>query len=123
MVAIDRATGQIIQAREGVSAEILAGMQNIFTLLTTPKLSRYFNRDYGSRLPDIIDLPINDTTVLLLQSEIAQAIENEFLDFIVDSVIVNTDLALEGTIKVDINLFYIPNNRFITLSGVTLKNG
>lgn len=123
MVAIDRATGQIIQAMEGVPAEILAGMQNIYTLLTTPKLSRYFNRDYGCRLVDIIDLPINDTTVLLIQSEIAQAIENEFLDFIVDSVIVNTDLAIEGTIKVDINLFYIPNNRFITLSGVTLKNG
>lgn len=35
-------------------------------LLTTPIGSRLMRRDYGSRIPDLIDAPLNGTTLLRL---------------------------------------------------------
>ena len=36
------------------------------TLLTTPIGSRLMRRDYGSRIPDLIDAPLNPATLLRL---------------------------------------------------------
>lgn len=49
--------------------------QSIADILTTPKGSRVMRRDYGSRLPDLIDAPINGETVIDVIAETADALD------------------------------------------------
>jgi phage baseplate assembly protein W len=123
MTAIHRSTGDIIQEDGAISAELVTGLQNIYTLLSTPLGSRVYNRAWGSNLPNLLDLPINDTTQLLVSSQIAIDIEKNLYDFLVESVSVDLSEAVSGTMNITINLFFVPENRFVTLAGVKLRNG
>lgn len=49
--------------------------QSIADILTTPKGSRVMRRDYGSRLPDLIDAPMNGETVIDVIAETADALD------------------------------------------------
>lgn len=49
--------------------------QSISDILTTPKGSRVMRRDYGSRLPDLIDAPMNGETVIDVIAETADALD------------------------------------------------
>ena len=49
--------------------------QSLTDILTTPKGSRVLRRDYGSRLPDLIDAPINGETLIDLYAETAEALD------------------------------------------------
>ncbi len=48
--------------------------QSIDDILTTPVGSRVMRRDYGSVIPDLIDQPFNQTTLLRLYAATAAAI-------------------------------------------------
>jgi uncharacterized protein len=123
MTAINRNTGEIIQEDGAISAELVTGLQNIYALLSTPLGSRVYNRAWGSNLPNLLDLPINNTTQLLVSSQIAIDIEKNLYDFLVESVSVDLSEAVGGTMNITINLFFVPENRFVTLAGVKLRNG
>ncbi|WP_226341233.1 GPW/gp25 family protein [Gemmobacter serpentinus] len=49
--------------------------QSITDILSTPKGSRVLRRDYGSRLPDLIDAPMNGETMVDLFAETAEALD------------------------------------------------
>jgi phage baseplate assembly protein W len=49
--------------------------QSITDILTTPKGSRVLRRDYGSRLPDLIDAPMNGETLVDVFAETAEALD------------------------------------------------
>ncbi len=49
--------------------------QSITDILTTPKDSRVMRRDYGSRLPDLIDAPMNGETIIDVFMETADALD------------------------------------------------
>ncbi|MEM7269513.1 MAG: GPW/gp25 family protein [Pseudomonadota bacterium] len=57
MIGMNRITGKPL----GGEAHLA---QSIRDILTTPIGSRVMRRDYGSRLPDLIDSPINGQTVI-----------------------------------------------------------
>ena len=99
MTAINRNTGEIIQEDGAISAELVTGLQNIYTLLSTPLGSRVYNRAWGSNLPNLLDLPINDTTQLLVSSQVAIDIEKNLYDFLVESVSVDLSEAVGGTMN------------------------
>jgi phage baseplate assembly protein W len=48
--------------------------QSIGDIITTPVGSRVMRRDYGSVIPDLIDQPLNSTTVLRLYAATAAAV-------------------------------------------------
>jgi phage baseplate assembly protein W len=48
--------------------------QSIRDILTTPIGTRVMRRDYGSRLPELIDAPLNAATRLLMSAATASAI-------------------------------------------------
>ncbi|WP_323010036.1 GPW/gp25 family protein [Paracoccus sp. (in: a-proteobacteria)] len=48
--------------------------QSIQDILSTPKGTRVLRRDYGSRLPDLIDTPINGETMVDVYAETAAAL-------------------------------------------------
>ncbi|NQY58485.1 hypothetical protein [Cognatishimia sp.] len=121
MVAMDRNTGRFIEPQEGISAELQAGIQNIQTVLTTPKGTVYYNREYGSKIPYLIDELIDGEFDIALSSECSIAIQDNLNSFVVDSVTIDRSQAQEGIIKADVNAYFIPEGKFITLRGIRLK--
>lgn len=68
MTGISRMTGRAISGGDHLT-------QSIADILTTPKGSRVMRRDYGSRLPDLIDAPMNGETVIDVIAETADALD------------------------------------------------
>lgn len=67
MYGMDGTTGKQIDGIQHVR-------QSVSDILTTPVGSRLWRRDYGSRLPDLIDAPINSGTLLSIYTETADAL-------------------------------------------------
>lgn len=68
MTGLNKNTGRMIPS----TAEHVR--QSIGDILTTPLGSRVMRRDYGSAIPDLIDQPLNDNTVLRLYAATAAAL-------------------------------------------------
>ncbi|PTE15917.1 GPW/gp25 family protein [Pseudogemmobacter blasticus] len=68
MTGLSRTTARLI----GFDAHLA---QSINDILSTPKGSRVLRRDYGSRLPDLIDAPMNGETAIDVFAETAEALE------------------------------------------------
>lgn len=62
-----RATGKRLTSEAHIE-------QSIADILTTPVGSRVMRRDYGSRLPELVDMPMNAATRLLIAAASAGAI-------------------------------------------------
>ena len=60
--------------------------QSIIDILTTPIGSRICNRDYGSRLIDLIDAPLNDAGRQALFAATATAIALWFPQFVLTAI-------------------------------------
>lgn len=67
MTGMDRLTGKNIEGAEHIA-------QSIGDILTTPIGTRVMRRDYGSRLPELIDAPMNRATRQLIAAASAGAI-------------------------------------------------
>lgn len=68
MIGLSRITGQRIDKDDHLT-------QSITDILTTPKGSRVMRRNYGSRLPELIDAPMNGETVVDLFMATAEALD------------------------------------------------
>lgn len=68
MRGIDRVTGQPIEGRAYLR-------QRIADVLTTPIGAHVMRRDYGSRVPELVDMAVNSANVLLLYGVVAQALQ------------------------------------------------
>lgn len=66
-VGVDRYTGEVRRDWPHV-------VQSIGNIITTLKLTRVMRRYYGSDTPNMVDAPLNDSTVLLFYSVIATAL-------------------------------------------------
>lgn len=67
MSGMNRKTGKALHDEDHIA-------QSIADILTTPIGTRVMRRDYGSRLPELIDTPLTKTTGLLLMAATAGAI-------------------------------------------------
>ena len=68
MIGMNRHTGRQIDGPAHLG-------QSLMDLLTTPIGSRVMRRTYGSRLPEIIDQPMNGETLVDLYVSVAEAIQ------------------------------------------------
>lgn len=68
MIGTSRLTGRPIDQDEHLT-------QSITDILTTPKGSRVMRRDYGSRLPELIDAPMNGETIVDVFAATAEALD------------------------------------------------
>ena len=65
-----------VDATTGKALEGLAHLrQSVRDILTTPLGSRVMRRDYGSRLFDLVDAPLNEQTVVDLYAATAEALQ------------------------------------------------
>jgi len=92
--------------------------QSITDILTTPVGTRVMRRDYGSRLFELLDAPLNQNTLLALYAATAEALARWEPRFRLRRVQIN---ALEpGRVEIDLTGEYLPEGKPITLEGLVV---
>jgi phage baseplate assembly protein W len=92
--------------------------QSIRNILTTPVGTRVMRRDFGSRIFELIDSPMDGQTQVSLIAATAEALDRWEPRFSLSRVSVSSGEA--GAIVLDLVGTYIPEGREITLPGVYL---
>ena len=92
--------------------------QSIVDILTTRIGTRVMRRDYGSRLPELVDNPINDGLKVDLFAATAEAIDRW------EPRVRLTKVALAdaraGRITLTLEMRYLPEGREIRLDGIVV---
>lgn len=109
MIGINAATGKHLEGLDHLR-------QSIRDILTTPVGSRVMRRDYGSRLPRLVDAPLNDGTVLDLISATAVALARWEPRVDVRRVLIAS--AAPGRVELTIEARYLPDGSPITVDGI-----
>lgn len=93
--------------------------QSITDILTTPLGSRVMRRDYGSRLFELVDAPMNSETVMDLYAATAEALEAWEPRFQLTQVTLAS--ADAGAVVLDLTGKYLPDGQMVTLDGIKVK--
>lgn len=93
--------------------------QSITDILTTPLGSRVMRRDYGSRLYELIDRPLNPSTFLDIQSATVEAILKWEPRYQVTSV--QAKSVESGSITISLYGNYLPSGEQIKLDGIAIQ--
>jgi phage baseplate assembly protein W len=101
-------------------SEIAHIKQSITNILTTPIGSRIMRRNYGSRLFEKIDRPINGELIAEIYSDIIEAIFIWEPRFEVEQVIVQN--ITNGKIIIDIEGALLRNGKKITLENIEITS-
>lgn len=92
--------------------------QSIRDILTTPIGSRVMRRDYGSRLPDLVDAPINRATIVEIYTATAEALLMWEPRLKLSRV--QVEEAEPGLIRLRLEGLYQPSGETTTLEGIEL---
>ena len=102
-------------------SEIAHIKQSIANILSTPIGSRIMRRDYGSRLFEKIDRPINGELIAEIYSDIVEALFKWEPRFEVAQVVVQN--IEKGKITIDLEGSLIQDGKKITLENIAITNG
>ena len=112
MTGTNRDTGKAISG--------LAYLRQCITdVLTTPVGSRVLLRDYGSRLPELVDAPANSATIVQIYYETAFALKRWLSSLFKVSRVVCSSIGA-GQIVLSIEGTYTPDGSPITLDGISI---
>lgn len=90
--------------------------QSIRDILTTPLGSRVMRREYGSRIFDLVDAPMNRGTLLAIYAATAEAIARWEPRFSLQEVVART--AEPGRVVLDLTGEFLVDGQLITVDGV-----
>jgi len=93
--------------------------QSLTDILTTPLGSRVMRRDYGSRLFQLIDAPLNRRTLMELYAATAEAIARWEPRFRVTKV--KAVQAKPGSVELDLTGEYLPSGESVTIDGMVVR--
>ncbi len=107
MIGLNKHTGEAIA---DVESHV---RQSIGDIITTPVGSRVMRRDYGSVIPDLIDQPLNATTLIRLYAATAAAVMRWEPRFSITSISLETDkehatVEIAGSIDSQQTAFTLP---------------
>jgi len=92
--------------------------QSIKDILTTPIGSRVMRRDYGSRLPRLVDAPMNRATLIDLYAATAEALLTWEPRFSVQQVVAVS--AAPGRVELMVTGEYLPDGQQVTIDGIVV---
>lgn len=92
--------------------------QSLRDILTTPIGTRVMRRDYGSRLFELVDAPLNRRTILQLYAATAQAVKKWEPRFKLTKVRIAS--ASPGVVALDLTGEYLPDGQAVTVDGVVV---
>ena len=122
MIGMNPQTGEPIEGVKHLE-------QSIRDILTTPIGSRVMRRDYGSRLIDLVDRPLNASTIAEIQAAIAMALTTQEprirltkvqVDLANDDMGSRIDDVSEGKIAVRIEGYSTAENQAFALGTMVL---
>jgi phage baseplate assembly protein W len=90
--------------------------QSIRDILTTPLGSRVMRRDYGSRLYQLVDAPMNRGTLLQIYAATAEALRQWEPRFRLERV--RAETAEPGRVVLELTGEYLPDGQEVTLDGI-----
>ena len=93
--------------------------QSITDILMTPIGSRVMRRDYGSRLPELVDAPMNGETIMDIYAATADALRTWEPRIQVTQVTLTS--ADVGSVAIDVTGIYLPDGQSVTLDGIKVK--
>ncbi len=111
MRGMDAKTGKALEGIEHLK-------QSIIDILTTPVNSRIMRRDYGSRLFELVDKPINRDLTLEIYAATAEALGKFEKRFKLEKVKIAE--AKEGKMTLVLEGLYLPEGKFININGVVV---
>ena len=111
-----------MQGMNKTTGESLSGIdhlrQSIIDILTTPVGSRVMRPNYGSRLYELIDAPINIQTIVDIYAVTAEAISRWEPRFVLNRV--QVEKASIGEIRIFLEGEYKPTQQPITLENIII---
>lgn len=110
MQGMDGKTGKALTEIEHIQ-------QSIRDVLSTPLGSRLMRRDYGSRLTDLIDHPLDDATLLEFYSATVDALNKWEPRIRVKSV---SHLVTQGKVSLTLELEILRNSQSLTMEGIQI---
>ena len=111
MKGMDAKTGKTLEGIEHLK-------QSIIDILTTPVNSRIMRRDYGSRLFELVDKPINRDFTLEIYAAVAGALEKWERRFKLEKVKITE--VKEGRVTLNLEGVYLSEGKFININGVVV---
>jgi len=112
-----------MKGSDSTTGKTLSGLdhlrQSIRNILTTPIGSRVMRRDYGSRLYELVDAPMNETTNLEIYAATAEALARWEPRFRVKRV--RASSALPGQVLIDLLGEYTPTGEPVTFDGIEVS--
>lgn len=122
MIGMNAHTGEPLEGQAHLE-------QSIYDILSTPIGSRVMRRDYGSRLIDLVDRPLSQSTIADIQAAIAMALTTQEprirltrvqVELSNNDIGIGTDNASQGKITVQIEGYSTASNQILTLGNITL---
>ena len=111
-----------MRGTDATTGKTLSGLdhlrQSIRDILTTPLGSRVMRREYGSRLFDLVDNPLNDATIIELFAATAEALLRWEPRIKVQRVRARS--TSEASISIDLEAIYLPTGEPVFLDGVQI---
>lgn len=111
MRGMSKETGKELEGIEHIK-------QSIVEILTTPMGSRIMRRNYGSRLFELVDKPINRDFSLEIYAATAEALERWEKRFKLEKVKITG--IKEGKVMLMLEGIYLPKNENILLNGIII---
>lgn len=93
--------------------------QSIRDILSTRIGTRTMLRDYGSNIPELVDEPINRSTIAAIKADVINAL-NIWEPRMKIKRVTLTEVLASGQLTFDLELVYLPNGQVIALKGVTI---
>lgn len=93
--------------------------QSLQDILTTPIGTRVMRRDYGSRLYELVDAPLNRATLLQFYAATAEAVRKWETRFRLTKVSIAS--AEPGSVELDLTGDYLPDGKQVTVSGIVVN--
>ncbi len=111
MRGMDAKTGKALEGIEHLK-------QSIIDILTTPINSRIMRRDYGSKLFELVDKPVNRDLTLEIYAATAEALEKWEKRFKLEKV--KVEGVKEGKITISLEGVYLANGKNIHFDGIVV---
>ena len=92
--------------------------QSIRDILTTPIGTRVMRRDYGSRLPELVDAPVNRATIIDIYTATAEALLKWEPQLQLTRVMMEE--ASQGRLSLRLEGIFRPEQQTVTLAGISV---
>lgn len=93
--------------------------QSIRDILTTPIGTRVMRRAYGSRLPELVDAPLNDETLVDIYAETVIALST--WEPRIDVEQVTASFPAPGKVELSLVGVYTPTGAPVTIDGLEIR--